>query len=70
MIFKLQRSIVGNTEDETVLIYDRKREYIGELPMTLALSLIIGIDLKCYVSGSVDDSGFLQIYKRVKDRKW
>ena len=70
MIFKLQRSILSNTENETVIVYDRKREYFGELPMNLALSLIMGIDLKCYVSGFIDENGALQIYKRVRDRKW
>ena len=68
LIFKLQRSI--NKEDETVLIYDKNREYMGELPMNLALSLIMGIDQKCYVSGTIDENGYLEIYKRVKDRKW
>lgn len=66
LIFKLQRGLNNNT----VLIYDRKREYMGELPFNSIMSQLLGKDLKCYVSGKINEDGFLKIYRRVTDREW
>ncbi len=65
-IFKIQRSFTG----ETMLIYNKKRTVITELPYDHELDPLFGNKDKIYVLGCVDSNGMIAIDTKVSERSW
>lgn len=66
-IYKIQRSLYHKSK---VLVYDKEREFFGELPITPDIELILGIEYKIYVRGYVDENGKLNIIRKTKPQTW
>ncbi len=62
MIVKFQKALLGGTK---VLIYDQKKTYLQEIPMTKDLNKLFAGRVKMYRKCSLDKSGMLHIGKEV-----
>jgi hypothetical protein len=65
-IFKIQRDIGG----EMCLVYDKSREYGGQIPMTDELAAMMGDDAKIYVKGHIAEDGLLLINGKTRPQEW
>ncbi|MEG2489415.1 hypothetical protein [Anaerorhabdus sp.] len=65
-LFKVQKSLNG----ETILIYNKKKTKMGEVPYNHELDDVFKDKNKIYVLGKVDNDGRIKIVQRVKDRAW
>lgn len=64
MIFKMQLSF---PDAESVLIYDKGRNWLGQLDVTEDIKALFDDDVVCYVEGKVLPNGVLSISHRVED---
>lgn len=65
-IFKIQKSL----NDNSMLIYNKKRTFMGQIPYDQSLDELFNGKLKVYVLGCVDANGKLAIDKKVSERSW
>ena len=65
-IFKIQRSFAG----ETMLIYNKKRTVLIELPYDHELDQLFGNKDKIYVLGCIGLNGIIAIDTKVSERSW
>ena len=65
-IFKIQKSLTG----ETMLIYNKKRTYMCEIPYDHNLDSLFNDKQKIYVLGFVDANNKLAIENKVSERSW
>lgn len=65
-IFKIQRSL----NRERMLIYNKKRTVMAELPYNNELDQLFKNKDKIYVLGTIDAYGKLAIDTKVSERSW
>lgn len=69
MIFKIQRSLFSSG-DATMLIYNRSRSVMSQLPLSVEVEKLLNGDLKGYFDGEIDCGGLLHIKRRVPNQNW
>lgn len=68
-IFKVQRPI-GGSPLEPILVYNKSRSVFGQMPMTQEIAKYMGTSYKIYVTGYVDEKGYLHIEDKAKSQNW
>lgn len=72
-VFKVQRSLAGNTGDN-VLIYDKERSFMQELPFTdvpIGIQAVLKYQPKVYVVGKKTDNDIhLEIERLIEEQPW
>lgn len=69
MIFKIQRSLFSSG-GATMLIYNKSRSVMGQLPLSKDVEKLLKGDVKGYFTGKVDRGGLLHIKGRVPNQNW
>lgn len=67
MIVKAQRSVIGQN---TVLIYNKDRSVVGELPCEGAIATALGDRDKAYFKAWIDSEGILHLHGEVANKNW
>ena len=67
-VFKIQRPLGGDLTH--AYVYNKLRSKKFHIPMTTALSLFNGQELKVYWLGKVDSEGCFEAIKKVKQQAW
>jgi hypothetical protein len=70
-IWKVQRAITFTEDQPPILIYNKDRSKMGEIPATPEiLDLFDDDEYKIFVQGTIGDTGEIEFEKHVDEEDW
>lgn len=70
MIIKLQKPLFSTHGDADVLVYDERRTFTAQVPLTRRLDAMFGVSVKMYCEARMTEKRSLVVSRRIDDQTW